>query len=205
MPDPVPLDPQVAPRRPVDLRDHAYDNLRYIREAMESSASFTSVPGWGGIAMGVSALVAALLAASVLANHWLAVWIGDALVAFGIGGWTMAGKARGQGVRLLRGVTQRFFLGLTPPIVAAAVLTPVLLEVGAAHAVPGTWLLLYGAGVVAGGTYSVRPVPIMGLCFMALGLLAFLVPFSAANLLLGLGFGGLHVVFGAIIARRYGG
>jgi hypothetical protein len=191
--------------QPVELHEHAMDNLRYIREAMESSGSFTSVPGWGGIAMGVSALFAALLAASIFADYWLLVWILDAVLALSIGGWTMARKARSQGVRLWRGVARRFLFGLTPPLAAAVTLSIVLYRLGAHEAIPGTWLLLYGAAVVTGGTYSVRPIPIMGLCFMALGLTAFTTGPAGSNLLLAVGFGGLHILFGAIIARRYGG
>jgi hypothetical protein len=187
------------------LHDHAVDNLRYIREAMESSGSFTSVPGWGGIAMGVSALFAALLAASILSSQWLAVWLADALIALAIGGWTMATKARSQGVSLSRGVARRFLLGLTPPLIAAAVLSAVFLSLGETALIPGVWLLLYGAAVVSGGTYSVRPVPIMGVCFMTLGTVALLAPETWSNLLLATGFGGFHILFGAVIARRYGG
>jgi hypothetical protein len=206
MTKPEPVDfPRQTPTVPRDLHGHAADNLRYIREAMESSGSFTSVPGWGGIAMGVSALFAALLASSVLAGQWLQVWLVDAFFALVIGGWTMARKARGQGLRLSRGVAQRFFLGFVPPLVAAAILSFALIDAGITRVIPGTWLLLYGAGVVAGGTYSVKPVPIMGFCFMGLGLLGFIVPASWLNLLLALGFGGLHILFGATIARRYGG
>ena len=191
--------------QPVAMHDHAVDNLRYIREAMESSGSFTSVPGWGGIAMGVSALFAALLAASVLADQWLAVWLVDALAALAIGGWTMATKARSQGVSLSRGVARRFLLGLTPPLISAAVLSAVLISFGETALVPGIWLLLYGSAVVSGGTYSVRSVPVMGICFMILGTIALLAPATWSNLLLAIGFGGLHILFGAVIARRYGG
>ena len=197
--------PESDPKPPIDLHGHAVDNLRYIREAMETSGSFTSVPGWGGIAMGVSALFAALLAASVLAEHWLLVWLACAIIALGIGGWSMARKARSQGLRLSRGIAQRFFLGLVPPLGAAAVLSLVLLRADALWALPGTWLFLYGAGVVSGGTYSVRPVPVMGFCFMALGLIGFTVPETWQNVLLACGFGGLHILFGTMIARRYGG
>ena len=189
---------------PVTLQSHAEDNLRFIRRAMESSGSFTSVPGWGGILMGLSALAAAA-AAEWLPARWLEIWLGDALLAFAIGGGAMARKARAQGVRLSRGVGRRFLLSLTPPLAVAALLTVALTRVGAADLVPATWLLLYGAGVITGGAFSVRLVPAMGACFMVLGVAALFAPPGWSNPLLAVGFGGLHLVFGGIIARRYGG
>ncbi len=204
----MPAIPSAAQRndQPVVMRDRALDNLRFIRRAMESSASFTSVSGYGGIAMGASALVAAWLASlPSLREHWLLVWLVDAGVAALIGGSFTWRKAHRDGVRLSRGVGQRFLLNLSPALVAAAVLTPVLIRVGAIDAVPGTWLLLYGTGVVTGGAFSVPAVPMMGALFMAFGTAAFVLPVSASAALLAAGFGGLHIVFGAIIARRYGG
>lgn len=190
----------------VNLHSRAMVNLRYIREAMESSAPFTSVPGWGGVAVGCTALVAAALAAGeAFGERWLAIWVVDALVAVAVGGWALARKARGQGVLLSRGIGRRFLLSLSPPILAAAVLTVFLVRADVVQIVPGLWLLLYGAGVVTGGTFSVRPVPLMGLCFMALGVVALAAPTSWANGLMALGFGGLHILFGAVIAGRYGG
>jgi hypothetical protein len=182
------------------------DNLRFIRQTMESTAAFTSVPGWGGIAMGISALLAAGLAALPAGTeHWLAIWVVDGILAFVIGGLAMARKARGQGIALSSGVGRRFLLSLSPPLIAAVLLTGVLVQAGAAEVIPGAWLLLYGAGVVTGGTFSVRPVPLMGLLFMLLGVVALLGPPTWSNVLLAAGFGGLHLIFGAIIARRYGG
>jgi hypothetical protein len=190
---------------PVNLQSQAADNLRFIRQAMESSGSFTSVPGWGGILMGLSALAAAAAAEWLVPALWLEIWIGDALLAFAIGGGAMARKARAQGVRLSRGVGRRFLLSLTPPLVVAALLTVALTRAGMAELVPATWLLLYGAGVVTGGAFSVRLVPVMGACFMVLGVAALLAPTGWSNPLLAAGFGGCHLVFGGIIARRYGG
>jgi hypothetical protein len=188
------------------MHSHAMDNLRFIRLAMESSAAFTSVPGWGAIVIGCTAIIAGLLAATPpMAEHWLAIWVGDAVVALIVGGWFMARKAKGLGVSLSQGVGRRFLFSVTPPLVAAVILTAALGGTAAARWIPGLWLLLYGSGVVSGGTFSVRPVPIMGLCFMTLGALTLWAPVSWANLLLVAGFGGLHILFGAIIARRYGG
>ena len=205
----VPLlmsEPIHRPTKSVAMHTHAMDNLRFIRSAMESSASFTSVPGLGGVAVGLTGLLAGVLAGRpALSGHWLTIWVLAAIVALVQGGLFMAKKARGQGVRLSRGVARRFFFSFTPPLVAASTLTVVFEGTAAEGVIPGLWLLLYGSGVISGGTYSVRPVPIMGVCFVVLGFVALLAPESWANGLLTLGFGGLHIVFGTIIARRYGG
>lgn len=188
------------------LHTHAMNNLRYIREAMEHSSSFTSVPGLEGVLVGCTALVAGFLATRPgLAGDWLAIWMGDALLALVIGIWGLHRKARSQGVRLLRGVGRRFLFMVTPPLLAALLLTLVLKDSTSAWVIPALWLLLYGSGIVSAGTFSVRPVPIMGLCFIGLGCVALIAPPAWANLLLTVGFGGLHIVFGAIIARDYGG
>ena len=195
----------VRASEPVNLQTQAADNLRFIRQAMESSGPFTSVPGWGGILMGLSALVAAAAAEWLTPDRWLEIWLVVAMLAFVIGGAAMVRKARAQGVRLSRGVGRRFLLSLTPPLVVAALLTVALTRAGLTELVPATWLLLYGAGVITGGSFSVRLVPAMGACFMVLGVLALLAPPAWSNPILAAGFGGCHLVFGGIIARRYGG
>jgi len=188
------------------MHTHAANNLRFIRETMESQTSFTAVPGWGGVIMGCLGLAAAAVVATPFgARRWLAVWLVAAALASATGTWMMTRKARRAGVRVDRGPGRRFLFSLLPPMAAAAVLTTVLYRGDATDSIPGMWLLLYGAGVVTGGAFSVRVVPVMGLCFMALGVAAFVAPLSWSQGLMGLGFGGLHVVFGAIIARRHGG
>jgi len=194
------------PSEPIALHSQAIANLRYIRDTMESASAFTAVPGWGGVGMGLSALAAAVLAArTATTTAWLGVWLADAALAFVVGGFAMARKARGAGQSVSRGAGRRFLLGLGPPLAAAAVLTAVLVRAGANAAIPGTWLLLYGVGVTAGGAFSVRLVPLLGALFMALGVTAFVLPPSWADALLATGFGGLHIAFGLVIARRYGG
>lgn len=185
---------------------HAAEHLRFIREVMERSGTFTAVPGWGSVGMGATAVAAAVLAAfQPTPGRWLLVWLGCAGLAGFIGVATLHRKARASAVPLFSGAGRKYVLGLAPALAAGALLTVGLWQAGQADLLPGLWLLLYGAATVTGGAYSVRLIPIMGLSFMVLGALALFVSFTWANALLGLGFGGLHVGFGWIIATRYGG
>jgi hypothetical protein len=173
---------------------------------MERATAFTAVPGWGGVAMGLIALGATALSSTRADRaEWLAVWLVASAVALTVGGWSMAAKARRAGTSVFSYSGRRFLLSYMPPIAVGGLLTLVLVRAGLYSALPGTWLLLYGTGVVTGGAFSVRVVPIMGLCFMALGAVALLAPAAWGGWLMALGFGGLHIVFGLIIARRYGG
>jgi hypothetical protein len=197
------------PRRPADpvaLDDRARDNLRFIRETMERAGSFTAVPGWGGIAIGITALGAAAIASrQARPDAWLVTWLVEAAVAVAIAGWTTATKARAAGTSLLTGPARRFAYSFAPPLFVGALLTVLLARIGNPGAIPGVWLLLYGTGVVTGGAFSIRIVPLMGLCFVVLGAVALFSPWSWGNALLAIGFGGIHIIFGAVIARRYGG
>jgi hypothetical protein len=204
---------QVEPIRKTDsqaipIHAHALDNLRYIRETMERAASFTAVPGWGGVAMGATAL-----AAAGIASHqggfqgWLTVWLIEGALAVALGVLAMAHKATAAGLPLWSGPVRKFIFSFIPPLIAGAVLTFVLANSGSTGFIPGIWLMLYGAGVMAGGAFSVGIVPVLGACFLAEGGAMLLVSPSVAwvDLWLGAGFGGLHVIFGTIIAKRYGG
>jgi len=173
---------------------------------MERAGSFTAVPGWGQVAVGVSALAAAVLAArQPSVELWLATWLGEAIVALAVGGWAMVRKAYAGNDPILSGPGRRFWLSFIPPMAVGGLLTIALYRAGLAHALPGTWLLLYGTGFVTGGAFSVRIVPVLGLCFMLTGAAALLGPAAWGTWFLAGGFGGLHIVFGMIIARRYGG
>jgi len=188
------------------LHARAIDNLSFIRSTMERATAFTAVPGWGGVAMGVTAVLATVLAYhTATESQWLAVWLSASALALAIGGWAMALKARRAGTSVFSYSGRRFVLSYVPPLVVGALLTVVLVRADLYAALPGTWLLLYGTGVVTGGAFSVRVVPIMGLCFMALGAIALLAPPNWGDWLMAAGFGGLHLIFGLIIARRYGG
>lgn len=201
------MTPRPTPCPPPDaLHEHALENLRYIRSAMENASSFTAVPGWGGAIIGVTALPAALAASRAAHDPaWVVTWLLEAALALGIAVLATALKARAARLPLLSGPGRRFALGLAPPVLAGGVLTLVLLRGGRVDWLPGMWLLLYGAGLVTGGAFSVRAVPLMGLSFMLLGGAGLFFPDVDRDLLLAAGFGGLHILFGLVIARRHGG
>jgi hypothetical protein len=188
------------------IHAHAIENIRFIRETMERAGAFTAVPGWGGVVMGASAVATAFVSGPPDNSiRWVVVWLSDAALAATVAVVATTRKARRSGAPLSSAPTLRFALAYAPPLVAGMVLTAVFATLGLGARLPACWLLLYGTAVATGGAFSVRIVPIMGLCFMALGTLAFAAPASIGHWLMAGGFGGLHIAFGLLIARRYGG
>jgi hypothetical protein len=189
------------------IHAHAADNLRFIRDAMARAGSFTAVPGWGGVAMGATALAAAAIAGPPDASsRWLLIWLGEAAIALTIAGVATLRKARRSGVPLSTGAPAfRFALGYLPPLAAGAVLTVALTSFDLDARLPGCWLLLYGTAAATGGAFSVRVVPVMGAAFMALGAIAFAAPAAWGHYFMAAGFGGLHIIFGLVIAKTCGG
>ena len=209
--------PSAEEARQLDVESsdvRAVEDLRFIRQTMERSAAFTAVPGWGMVAVGATALPAAWLASRHAFDlRWLQIWITEAVFAVSVAIVAIQSKASRRGLPWTSGPGRKVALSFAPPVAAAALLTVLLLRAGLGHTLPGTWLLLYGCGVIAGGAFSVSIVPMMGVCFMALGaatlfLPAFVppaFPLALGNWAMAAGFGGLHIVFGVWIARRHGG
>lgn len=200
----IPLRPRKSD--PPEMQARAMDNLRYIRGVMEQAATFTAVSGWGEVIIGLTAIVAAFVAArQSLPWTRVATWVAEAGIAAGISVASMSLKAHVANMPLLSGPIRKLVLTFSPPIIVGGLLTAVLVHLGNYALLPGVWMLLYGAAVVSAGTYSVRSVPVMGAGFMALGAVALVAPESWATPLMIAGFGGLHIVFGLWIARRHGG
>jgi hypothetical protein len=182
------------------------DNLRFIRETMEAAGTFTALSGWGQVVIGLTAIVAALIAARVeTPTTWIAVWLVEACVAAGISVASMTIKSHAANMPVFSGPVRKLVLSFSPPIAAGSLLTVALHSVGQMELVPGMWMLLYGAGVISAGTYSVTIVPFMGAAFMLAGLVALITPAAWGTWVLIAGFGGLHILFGIMIARRHGG
>jgi hypothetical protein len=200
-----PLRPPPAEKDPA-LSDRALDNLRFIRDTMERAGTFTAISGWGIVAVGVVAMAAAVVATAYPTVAWrVGTWITTAAVAIALSLGATARKARRTELSIVSGPAQKLALAFSPAMVVGVLLTAALLRIGATDLLPGVWLLLYGTAVVAGGAFSVRIIPVMGLCFMTLGAAALFAPPAAGEWLMVLGFGVAHVVFGIQIARRHGG
>lgn len=199
----LPLRPQRP--TPPEMQARAMDNLRFIRETMERAGTFTAVSGWGTIVIGVTAVPAAIVASRLSLTGWVATWLIEAGIAAGIAIGFMTHKARAAGMQLLTGPVRKLVLSFSPSLLVGVLLTLLFVERRLESLLPGVWMLLYGTGVVSAGTYSVPIVPVMGAGFMILGAVALFAPASWATALMIAAFGGLHVVFGTWIARRYGG
>ena len=195
-----------TPQPHSSLRDRALDDLRYIRATMSSAAATTVVPGAGLVVLGLGALVAGSLAArQAEAALQVRIWIIDGALSAVVGSGAILWKTRAARQSIVAGPLWKFALSFSPAMAAGVVLTLRALQQHELDGLPALWLLLYGAAVAAGGAFSVRPVPIMGLCFLAVGTVCACAPATWANALLMAGFGGLHCVFGVYVARRYGG
>ncbi len=192
---------------PAAIHDQALHNIRYIREAMERASAFTSIPGRGGSFIGITAVAAAAWAAAFTARPrlWLMIWLGEAVIAVIVAAITMLRKMRRADVSFTAAPARRFFTAYSAPLIAAALITVALVRAAIFAPLPAVWLLLYGASFITSGAFSIPIVPVMGLCFMILGLAACFVPLAFGNILMGAGFGVLHIAFGWIIARNHGG
>jgi len=197
---------ETQPNQPINIGDRALDNLKFIRETMERSTVFTSVPGYGGILMGATAVVAAYIAHSqVSIRDWLTVWLTEAVLAFFIGLLAMWQKTKISKTSMFSTPARKLLMNSVPPMLCGVFITLGLWRFGHFEVMIPVWILCYGAAVVCGGAFSVKAVPIMGWCFIALGAIAFFLPANTGQLMMGLSFGVLHIVFGFIIGRRFGG
>ncbi len=199
-----------AGNRPISespaLHARAMADLRFIRETMESAAGFSAFSGWGLILIGAVATACGLLAARQPTRlRWLAAWVAAAAVSAVIGALSTARKTRSARQSLIPGPARKFALSLAPAVVSGALLTCALEQAERFDLLPGTWLLLYGAGLVAAGAWSVHVVPVIGTVFMVMGAVGLLLPLPWGDWLLIAGFGGLHVAFGVIVGRKHGG
>jgi hypothetical protein len=203
---PLPRSAALEELRTAPPANDVLDQLQFIRHTMESATSFTAVPGWGMVLLGVTALATAFLARVVHSQvAWVVLWLGEAVLAAFISLIAMV-KKTGSLAQLAASIPARkCALSLVPPLAAGGVLTIIMMEQHLYAVLPGMWLMLYGVAVITGGAFSVRVIPVMGICFAIFGTIALAMPPTWINGIMAAGFGGLHILFGALIAQRHGG
>jgi hypothetical protein len=186
----------------IRLDSHAAATLRYIRSSMEG-AVLLALPGSAGLVLGIIALLAAALCmAPDLHKYWLAIWLSAALLGTLLGSTLIVRESSLRDLRLVGTPLLKFALCLSPSLGAGLVLTAVHWFGGNPHAIPGTWLLLYGCALVTASAATTRIIAALGVLFVFFGLAALLLPDDWQIWMLGAGFGGLHIVFGFLIGRK---
>jgi hypothetical protein len=198
------------PKGSGDLGAHALEDLRFIRATMARAGAFSAVPGRGLALAGTTALAAAWLARSARVAGGERAWLWSWLIELALASWialvSVRAKARATGEDAAGAPARRFFASFALPCALAVPLTLALLRAGAFALLPGVWLGLYGAALVAGwGAVTHEVVPRLGLSFALLGACALLAPAAWGDAFMAAGFGGLHIGFGIWIARRFGG
>jgi hypothetical protein len=192
----------------------AREHLLYIRRTLEAAGQFTAVPGKCLFAAGVAALGGVAVNLRVTGAPWagqhpqrtaLDTWgivlgLSVAIVSYGI-----YRKSRLIQAPLQAPLVRKLLWSLCPTLFVGAILTSLAVRSGGLGWLPTIWLGCYGAAVTNGGQVSVAPVRYMGLCFLLAAAGSALSPQGMGLTWLAVGFGWLHLVFGAYIAWRHNG
>ena len=112
--------PPVVPDPHVELHTHAMDNLRFIRETMEQAGSFTAVAGLGRLCHGCTARWRPLpRRPSIQCGGLATVWSPGVCLP---SRWARRPqyKARAAHVSLLSGPARKFALSFAPPLLVGA-------------------------------------------------------------------------------------
>lgn len=192
----------------------ARENLTYIRRTLEAAGQFTAVPGKCLMVAGTLALAGVFANAYVTGTPWsrwpapalsLDVWgvvlgISVAIVSFGI-----YRKAQQLGTPLRAPLVRKLLWGLCPALFVGGMLTSFAIRSHSLQSLPVIWLGCYGAAVANSGQVSVAPVRYLGIGLLLAAAGAAVSPPGMGLTWLAVGFGWLHLVFGAYIAWRHNG
>jgi hypothetical protein len=190
----------------------AQENLLYIRQTLEAASQLTAVPGRSLLATGFLALAGVLINGYVTGAPWnprmdvrfsLTTWgiiLGLSLAIVLVGIYRKSLQMR---TPIHPPLLRRLLWSLCPALFLGALLTGLAVRTANMNWLPVIWLGCYGAAVTNGGMASVAPVRYMGLCFLLAAGGAAVFPPETGLLWIALGFGWLHIVYGAYIARRH--
>jgi membrane-associated HD superfamily phosphohydrolase len=202
--------------------DEAQARMQEIQRIMERATLFTLLPGMAAVIGGVLVLAGCAVSYAMFRSldfagilhlsfasqaafcaMWFVIGVIGVLLEVIL---TTRAAARQQLVPANRPMRVAAF-SLTPSVVVAMVLTfkflirvePRAEEIQ--YIVP-VWMMLYGTGVYTAGLFSIRPPRILGLAFLASGIVALLCFPGYGVVSAALSFGLLHVVFGLYILQK---
>lgn len=186
------------------IHEQAEENLRYIRNTMESASTFTSISGIGLVFTGLVGLCAAWLELTSNQSPSLTIWMAALVIAVAGSTALTMHKARQQDTTLWSASGRKLLYAFTPTMFVGGVVTYFMSTSGLPELLPGLWLSLYGAAVMTAGAHSIAMIKLVGAAFILLGIAAFSLP-AYSVLVLALGFGGLHLSSGYLIWKYHGG
>ena len=111
-------------------------------------------------------------------------------------------KARKRGEVVWTPIARTAFMALLGPGLAGLLLSIVFVKQLKYENLAGVWLVLYGCGLWAVSFFAPTFLRWLGVAFMILGTVAWATGETPGRWL-GLGFGGLHLAFSAIVRARY--
>lgn len=197
--------------------DEARDHLRVIRQTMERSTQYSTLSGWSGILIGIVAIVGVYLTRSMLGGQPVAIQtVRDAAPRLGLL-WATAlvlsvaieflynkRRATRVGKRVVSRLGAHILLAALPAFLACGVLTAFFYEHNLLPYILGIWMLCYGLAICAVGLFSARPVTYLGSAFVVSGAITMLAPLTIHLYMMALTFGGFHIIYGIVMARRHG-
>ena len=203
------------------------ETLYEIRSLMERSSRFISLSGLSGIAAGTFALIGVALIywyadlspfsgerayyiKAITAQKWglnyitffalNATFVLIGALASGIFFTTRKAKEKGQ--KIWDKLSLRLLINLSIPLMAGGIFCLALVKYGALGLLAPVTLIFYGLALVNASKYTLDDIRYLGIAEIVLGLIA------SFNLGYGLefwaiGFGILHIIYGALMYNKY--
>jgi hypothetical protein len=195
------------------------EDLASVRSMMEKSSKFISFSGLSGMLAGLYALLGAgfvyvkisrpsgtLTAETSLPSADITLLLATALAVLAASVLTgylfSAHKARKHGVSFWTATTRHLLINLSIPLLCGGLFSGILLAKGYFTLIAPVLLIFYGLALLQASTNLYDEIRYLGYSEIFLGLVCTLSP-SYSLLLWALGFGVLHMIYGALMYRKY--
>jgi hypothetical protein len=201
---------------------HEYEkDIASIRNIMERSSKFISLSGMSGVLAGFYALFGAMAAYYVVhypisplrfriysirepetLTKLIVIAVIVLITSVSTGLWLSNKKAKKQGIKLWGPASRQMVVNLAIPLVSGGLFILVMLYTGHFGLAAPACLIFYGIALIQGSTHTYDEIRYLGLCEIVLGLISAI--YAGYGLIFwAIGFGVLHIVYGAIMYNRY--